>query len=212
MTPRFTVGDGCDPIGVSLMHVVVGGMGVGARNDHHSKFPTTGDECAERIAIVQPLTAVMQRNPCRIICYATAGAQTDSVGLRSLEIIEPKAGIESAWIILDQSELRPAHRFINPGGSGWRFNRCQLVQTEAAKGGRSPGEGAHLHKLSARERSHVDVVKQDGARGDIFQSNRLREGSALSLTISEGSFKVCKGKSGESKEQKLCCTSGSFQR
>ena len=83
------------------MDVVVGGMRVGPRDDHHAKLATAHDQFAEDVAVREPLAAMVKRNLGRVIRHAAAGAQADCVRTGALEIIEPELQVKLAWIILD---------------------------------------------------------------------------------------------------------------
>src|SRR5207253_9118867 len=104
-----------------------GRMRISACNHYHSKFARTGDEVAERVTLFQPLAAVMQGDAGRVVGNTATGAEADRIGLCSLEVFKPEAGIELAWVILNQGNLRPAHRFVNPGGSKWSFSGCEAI-------------------------------------------------------------------------------------
>ena len=90
-------------------------MRVGSRDHHHSQLAAAGRHIAERVAIAEPWT-VMQRNLRRIECHAAARAQTCGIGVGAPKVIEPEIDIKLAGVVLHQSELRPAHRAIEPFG------------------------------------------------------------------------------------------------
>src|SRR5689334_2289782 len=100
MTPRLSIGPNGNPIRVRCLDIVVGGVRISPRNHDHPEFSTASHEFAKRIAVTEPLTAVMIRNFCWIIGNASAGAQANGIGLRSLEVIEPELRTEFARIIL----------------------------------------------------------------------------------------------------------------
>src|SRR5204862_2820289 len=88
-----------------------------------AEFAATVDQLPERIRITQPLTAMVKGNFRRITSHAPSAAQADRIRSSPFETIEPKLPVEFAWIVLNERELRPAHRFVHPGGRG-RRRRC----------------------------------------------------------------------------------------
>ena len=113
---RRAVGADVDPVGVRLLHVVVRRVRIGARDDDHAELATAGHEIAERIAVAEPLAAMMERHRGRVVRDASAGAQAHGVGLRAAEVVEPERRVELPRIVLDERELRPAHRTVDPRG------------------------------------------------------------------------------------------------
>src|SRR6188472_3786213 len=57
---------------------------------------------------------MVERNFGRIVGDDAAGAQACGVCLDSAEVVEPELGIEAARIVLDERELRPSHRPVEP--------------------------------------------------------------------------------------------------
>src|SRR6185436_5520181 len=92
MAAGIAFGIHSNPIGMSLLNVVVSGMGIGAGEDDHSEFAASGDELAEGVVRAEPGTAMMEGNLGGIIGDATAGAQANGVGLGAAKIIEPELG------------------------------------------------------------------------------------------------------------------------
>ena len=86
----LAVGIHRDPVGMRVVHVLVGGVRIGARDDDHAELAASGHQFAERIAVAEPLAAVVQRNLRGIVRDAAAGAQAGRVGMRALEVIEPE--------------------------------------------------------------------------------------------------------------------------
>ncbi len=103
-----------DPVRVRRLHVVVGGVRIGAGDDHHPELATPGDELAEHVAAAQPRAAVVEGDLGRVVGDAAAGAQAGGVGVRALEVVEPERDVELHRVVLDQGELRPAHRLVDP--------------------------------------------------------------------------------------------------
>src|SRR6185369_11568290 len=91
---------------------------IGPGDDHHSQLPATRDQFAERIAIAEPFTSMMEGNFRWIKSDAAARAETDRIRMGAFEIIEPELDVELPRIILDQGELCPTHRLLNPR---WRL-------------------------------------------------------------------------------------------
>ena len=145
-----------DPVRVRRLHVVVGGVRVGAGDDDHAEPPAAGDELAEHVAVAQPRAAVVERNLRRVVGHAAAGAQAGRVGVGAPEVVEPEADVELRRVVLDQGELRPAHRAGDPGRRGRRpVPWCRAVQgprgpVQAAQAHRGSGEGRRLEELAAR--------------------------------------------------------------
>ena len=105
-----------NPVGVRRPHLVADGVGIGARDDVHPERAAAGDERAERIAVPQPRAAMVQRHFRRVVRDDAAGAQAGGVGAHAAEVVEPELRIEAAGIVLDERELDPAHRPIEPPG------------------------------------------------------------------------------------------------
>jgi len=103
-----------DPVRVGVEHILVDGVRVGARDDHHSLRSTAGHEFAERVAGTEPAAAVVQRDVGWIIGHASAGAEASAIGAGAAEIVEPELRVITPGVILDQRQLRPAHRAIKP--------------------------------------------------------------------------------------------------
>ncbi len=91
-------------------------MRIGSRDHYHSQLAATGRQIAERVAVAEPLRAVMQRNLRRVERHAAAGAQARGIGVRPAEVIEPEVDVELSGVVLHQGKLRPSHRMIEPFG------------------------------------------------------------------------------------------------
>ena len=115
---RAAVRVGRDPVGVRGLHVVVRRVRVGARQDDHPEPPAAGDQLAEDVPIAEPRAAVMEGNLRRVVGDAAPGAEADTVGARAPEVVEPEVDVELRRIVLDQRELRPAHRSVDPRRRG----------------------------------------------------------------------------------------------
>src|SRR5262245_66502737 len=107
MTARLAVGVGCQPVRVRLMHVVIGGMWIRARDHHHSQLPTPGDEVTEGVLVAKPQTPMMERDSRGVIGNAATGAETNGVGARAFELIGPGLGLEFGGGILQDGGLVP---------------------------------------------------------------------------------------------------------
>src|SRR6266702_2412862 len=156
VTARISLGVYCDAVWVRGLGVVIGCVRIGADEHRHAKFAAAGDEFAEHVAIVEPGAAVMKRNLGGIVSDATSTAETDAVGARALEVVEPEGGVEVGWIVLDQCELRPTHGFGRPGGSnfaacGWN-DLAEQVRRDVRNCGAGAGDCSGLKKLAARKR------------------------------------------------------------
>src|SRR5260221_7006485 len=118
---RRAVGADRDPVGVGGPDVLADRVGIGARDDLHAERAAPCHERAERIGLSQPRAAVVQRHFGRVIRDDAARAQRGGVGVQAPEIVEPEPGIELPGVVLDQRQLHPAHRPVEPAvrGRGW---------------------------------------------------------------------------------------------
>ena len=114
MATRLAAGINCDPIGVSVLNIIISRMRICPGDDDHAELATAAHEFTKRVGVAKPLAAVMERDLCRIIGDATAGAKADRIGFRALEVVEPETRVELARIVFDKGELGPAHRFVDP--------------------------------------------------------------------------------------------------
>ena len=103
-----------DPVGVGGAHLVADGVRIGTRDDLHALRAAARDQRPERIAVAKPCAAMVQRNLGRVVGDDAAGAQRGSVGVKPAEVVEPELRIEAPGIVLDQRQLHPAHRPIEP--------------------------------------------------------------------------------------------------
>ena len=113
------VGVDRDPVGMRVVDVLVGGVRIGARDHDHAELAAAGHQVAERIAVAQPLAAVVQRNLGRIVGDAAAGAQAGGVGVRALEIVEPEVEV-----VVARDRLRPA----STAPSAWAGRTSPLIR------------------------------------------------------------------------------------
>ena len=132
MAARLAVGFHGDPIRMSVVHVLMRGVGIDARGHHHAEFAAAREHLAEGVAIAEKLAAVMQRHFGGIKGHASAGAQAHGIGVDALEIVEPEAGIVAARIVLDESQLHPPHGPVEPA-----FVRVLLAESRAGRRQRS---------------------------------------------------------------------------
>ncbi len=152
MTAGFSVRVHGDPIEVRRGRVVVGRVRIGAHDDHESKFAAAGDEFAEHVATTEPAAAMVKGNLGGIIRHAAAAAEADRVRVGALKIIQPERQVELAGIVLNERELCPSHRLVNPGWGRRRrqsFGACPQARRQLRQ--RDGGAGG-LEKLSACER------------------------------------------------------------
>src|SRR5207342_1520278 len=91
-----------------------------ARDHYHAEAPAAGDELAEDVPLAEPGAPVMERHRGGVVGDAAAGAQADGVRARALEVVEPERDVELDGIVLDERELGPAHRLVDPGRGGRR--------------------------------------------------------------------------------------------
>src|SRR5271156_470280 len=103
--------------------IVVGRVWIGPRDDHHPLLTTARYQITERVAVGQPLTAVVEGDLGGIGGDAAAGAQAGCVAKRAFEVVEPEREVERARVVFDQGQLGPAHRAINPA---WGRGGCGL--------------------------------------------------------------------------------------
>jgi hypothetical protein len=103
-----------DPVGVRLIDILVRRVRVGAGDHHHVHLAAAGHQVAERVAIAEPLAAIVQRDLRRVVRHASAGAQARGIRLRALEVVEPEIQIVLARIVFHQRQLRPAHGPVEP--------------------------------------------------------------------------------------------------
>ena len=109
-----------DPVRVRFVDVLVRGVRVGARDHDHPELAAPGDQVAERVAVLHPRRTMVQRNLRRVVRDAAPGRKARGVGVHALEVVEPEPRIVGLGIVLDQGELRPAHRPVEPAGGGGR--------------------------------------------------------------------------------------------
>jgi hypothetical protein len=90
-----------DPIGMRFVHLLMRRVRIGAGNYGHVQFAASRHQIAERIGVMQPLAAVMQRNLRRVIGYRSSCAQAGRVGVSALKVVEPEGKIILAGIVFD---------------------------------------------------------------------------------------------------------------
>ncbi len=139
MPARLTIGIDRDPIGMRRPYLLTHGVRIGARDHTHVQTTASRHERPEWIGRAEPCTAMVQRNLGRIVGDDAAGAEAGSVCADARKVVEPEVGIEAAGIILDERELRPSHRTIEPASKRVaRHGRCR----GGALSGRIPCEVA----------------------------------------------------------------------
>ena len=154
---RPPVGVDRDPVGVRARRVVARRVRVGARDHLHPHGTAAADQLAERIAGAEPGTAVMEGDLGRVVGDDTPGAEAGRVGMDAAEVVEPEGEIDAAGIVLDEHQLRPAHRLVAPGGR-------RRTRTDR-RGGHGRLRGARCPR------------RHEGAGGDAAES--LDEGAAI---------------------------------
>ena len=163
-----------DPIGVGFVDVVVGRMRVGPREDDHSELAAARDQLAERVAVAQLLTAMMERNFGRVVRHAPAGAQTDAVAAGAAEVVEPEREVELARVVLHQRELGPPHRAIDPArgpaqrGRGATPGRPRQERRRPRRTGGPQERSPRDVLLHGRESSTRPVTAPYGERADRY--------------------------------------------
>ena len=105
----------------------------------------------------------------RVVRDAAAGAEADAVGARAPEVVEPEADVELRRIVLDERELRPAHRPVDPrrrrepGCGPGRRGRARHRPGRHGRGRRGAerdggsGEGGGLQETAA-SCAHLRIV------------------------------------------------------
>ena len=145
-----------------VVHVLVRRELIGARDDDHADPTASLEEIAERVAVAHPRAAVMERHRRGVVRDDAAGAQAGGVGMDASKIVEPELRIESARIVFDERQLRPAHRPIEPVririgriarrlGRRWGFPRA----SEASRTNADAGQRRHGDKVTPRNRAHA---------------------------------------------------------
>ena len=141
-------------------HVVARRVRIGAGDDVHAersgsrrRARRTGSDVAE------PGAAVMQRHLGRVIGDDAAGAERGGVGVQALEVVEPELRIEAPRIVLDERQLHPAHRPIEPAGGNFRGqqrlrNFDGIGKTQPHRRRRT-GTGRDLQKIPARKHDQI---------------------------------------------------------
>ena len=109
---------GHDPVGVSLVNIVVARMGVGTRDDDHAARTAASGQIAESIHVAKPLAAIVERHLGGIVRDGTTGVEGDRLDAAALEVGEPEVGVVVAGVVFGETDLRPAHGFRVPGVHG----------------------------------------------------------------------------------------------
>ena len=68
-----------DPVGMRVADIVVGRVRIGPRDNHHTLLTTARYQITERVAVGQPLTAVVEGDLGGIVGDAAAGAQAGRI-------------------------------------------------------------------------------------------------------------------------------------
>src|SRR5437764_308059 len=97
-----------------LANVVAHRVRIDPRQDVHPERAAARDERSERVRVAEPAAPVVQRDFRGIVRDDTAGAQCCSIGMETPEVIQPELRLEVPGIVLDERELDPPHRAIEP--------------------------------------------------------------------------------------------------
>jgi hypothetical protein len=97
-----------------VVHVLVRRVRIGARDDNHVPLPASLEQVAERIGVSHPGAPVVQRDVRRVVRDDAASAQTRGVRVDAREVVEPELPIVPRRIGLDERQLSPPHRPIEP--------------------------------------------------------------------------------------------------
>ena len=146
-----------DPVRMRLPHIVAHGVRIGARDDAHVERAAAGDERAEGIRLTHPRAAMVERDRGRVVRDDAAGAERGGIGVEPPEVVEPELRVEPARVVLDQRELHPPHRAIEPAREGvdtWRDRLRGGGRARGQESGRSAQRG---------ERSSTGNLKETAA-------------------------------------------------
>jgi hypothetical protein len=135
-----------------IVDVVIGRVRVGPRDDDHAEIPTALDQLAERVAVAEPPAALVEGDLGRIVGDAAAGAETRRVAVGPAEVVEPEPQVELARVVLDESELGPAQRAVDPAR---RIGERRRSEPGTHLPGRDHGP---RHAAGPEERSTREVV------------------------------------------------------
>src|SRR5258708_3880061 len=158
MAAWFSIGRHGDIVRMSLIHILAGGMGVCSKNDRHIHPAAAFYHIIQRVGAAQPVAAMVKGDPGGIKSDYTAGAEQGPIGVDTFEIAEPEVRVKVFGIVLDESELRPAHtvepRFLRRGqraGIGCRGSPMVRVgeSCRAGEGKGASGEGGIADKVSS---------------------------------------------------------------
>ena len=105
-----------DPVGMRDAHLVAHGVRIRASDDAHAESAASDHELAEGIGLPEPRAAVVQRHLGRIVRDDSAGAERGGIGVEAAEVVEPELRVEPAGVVLDERQLHPAHRSVEPAG------------------------------------------------------------------------------------------------
>ena len=137
-----------------LPHVVAHRVRIGARDHVHTEGAAAGDERAEWIGLTEPCAAMMQWDRSRIVGDDPARAERCSIGVEAAEVVEPELRVEAAWVVLDERELYPAHRPIEPPTEG------VARRHDCLRGQRRIGAGSERRGPKRSERSGTGGLKE----------------------------------------------------
>ena len=131
-------------------------MRIRASHDAHAESAASDHELAEWIGLPEPRAAMVQRHLGRIIRDDSASAERGSIGVEAADVVDPELQVESARVVLDERQLHPAHRPIEPAGErverragGLRWQTDGLEFGRTAKRGECSSARRDLHEPAA---------------------------------------------------------------
>ena len=104
---------------------------------------------------------MVQRHFGRVVRDDAAGAQRRRVGVQPLEVVEPELRIEAARIVLDQGQLYPAHRPVEPPGHQLSRGRRRLRRLRRAVDG-NQRQGCAVSEAGGCATGHAQKVTPGG--------------------------------------------------
>ena len=105
-----------NPVGMRDAHLVAHRVRIRASDDAHAESAASDHERAEGIGLPEPRAAMVQRHLGRIVRDDAASAERGGIGVEAAEVVEPELRVEPAGVVLDERQLHPAHRPVEPAG------------------------------------------------------------------------------------------------
>ena len=103
---------------------------------------------------------MVQRHLGRVVGDDAAGAERGGVGVQPPEVVEPELRVEAARIVLDQRQLHPAHRPVEPAGHQLA-GRAASPAPARPRPWCDPGQGA-VSDARGRAAGHAQKVASGG--------------------------------------------------